>query len=838
MKKIFSKKLLSALLSMLLSVAVLASAVVPAFAFDGTETTEPGSMDVEASTDNGTTNVDPAPAPAPDTDEIIPDEPAPLDLDVFARTLSVGDDSVSIVYAVPFNDGAEIRMMFWTEEQTEYTPENAAFIKDASYTDDVLGTKAQIFYFDELEDKQMTDAVYARAFIKNDEGYVFGALNKYSVLNYASNMKDYTEIDETLDADLDALLDRGAEAQIEAEYKTDDLANETHSRVYAVGEVMSDGFAEFFIPAEDELPEMDRYMITTNGATFYIEFDVYITGYQIIEDYLYYFEDEVGAKKSIIYDSHEFDIRGRVIADFEFVIIMDLTYYFIDQKVSYGYQLIDGFVYYFGLDGVMVINIIIDGFSFGVDGKLMGSEIFVDTGEYVYYLVDSIVIYIYIYIDGELFLQLGDDLIPTVDYESNIVESDGDQDAENNEKLANVECIAKNEELGISFTVMSDENGNFNFPLLPRIRIIFIFIIEGYVTGEIEIDLSDETAVLLPSIVLDKNVSNTLTGKITIADSDTNFGNNASLGGVAISLERISSLNPLIFNTITDANGNYSLEGLTAGIYRLIAELEGYVLIEQIVSVQANQNVVQNAVIEAVPDTGDTEGFASGILTDARTGYPIVGVKVVIRAGLNQSTGEILMTLVTDGSGAFCTEGLLPGNYTAQVIDDRELTNEDERFGSILIALKVLGGITVSNQNATSSNNIGLDLDGMRVVLTWGSDPRDLDSHMEASVDGGFYHVYYGNKTQKGIMLDVDDTSGYGPETTTVSTIYDGIYKFYVHKYSGVGTLSTSGAKVEIYFGSNVPAYTLYVPEGNGYNWDVFTYNSITGEFTIINTIR
>ena len=49
--------------------------------------------------------------------------------------------------------------------------------------------------------------------------------------------------------------------------------------------------------------------------------------------------------------------------------------------------------------------------------------------------------------------------------------------------------------------------------------------------------------------------------------------------------------------------------------------------------------------------------------------------------------------------------------------------------------------------------------------------------------------------------------------------------------------LSNSGAKVEIYFGSNVPMYTLYVPQGSGYTWNVFTYDSTTGTFTIDNTI-
>ena len=56
-----------------------------------------------------------------------------------------------------------------------------------------------------------------------------------------------------------------------------------------------------------------------------------------------------------------------------------------------------------------------------------------------------------------------------------------------------------------------------------------------------------------------------------------------------------------------------------------------------------------------------------------------------------------------------------------------------------------------------------LDDDEYRVILTWGSSPSDLDSHLE----GPGYHVFYSNKTGKNAELDVDDTTSYGPETVT-----------------------------------------------------------------------
>jgi uncharacterized protein YfaP (DUF2135 family) len=88
--------------------------------------------------------------------------------------------------------------------------------------------------------------------------------------------------------------------------------------------------------------------------------------------------------------------------------------------------------------------------------------------------------------------------------------------------------------------------------------------------------------------------------------------------------------------------------------------------------------------------------------------------------------------------------------------------------------------------------------------------------------------------------LDVDDTSSYGPETITVSSVEDGTYRYFVHNWSrnSSSELSNSGATVKVYFGSSSEAaYTFYVPQGYGYYWNVFTYNSTTGEFTVQNTI-
>lgn len=130
------------------------------------------------------------------------------------------------------------------------------------------------------------------------------------------------------------------------------------------------------------------------------------------------------------------------------------------------------------------------------------------------------------------------------------------------------------------------------------------------------------------------------------------------------------------------------------------------------------------------------------------------------------------------------------------------------------------------------------NLDGMRVVLTWGSSPADLDSHL--MFPGG--HIYFSNKNGQDANLDVDDTDSYGPETVTITKKHFGdTYTYAVQDYSNKGNpsraqLSASSAKVFVYVGSSlVRSYS--VPVGKPGNiWTVFKLNP-NGEFEDINTM-
>ncbi|MGY4534540.1 tetratricopeptide (TPR) repeat protein [Pseudomonas sp. TE3786] len=128
-------------------------------------------------------------------------------------------------------------------------------------------------------------------------------------------------------------------------------------------------------------------------------------------------------------------------------------------------------------------------------------------------------------------------------------------------------------------------------------------------------------------------------------------------------------------------------------------------------------------------------------------------------------------------------------------------------------------------------------LDGMRVVLTWGQTPADLDSHI--AYPGN--HVYFDSKKGLDANLDVDDTNSFGPETITLEKKRFGeTYVYAVHDFTHSGDpqsrgLTNSQAKVFVYVGQSL-VRTYYVPTNKPGNlWTVFRITG-AGEFQDINS--
>lgn len=157
------------------------------------------------------------------------------------------------------------------------------------------------------------------------------------------------------------------------------------------------------------------------------------------------------------------------------------------------------------------------------------------------------------------------------------------------------------------------------------------------------------------------------------------------------------------------------------------------------------------------------------------------------------------------------------------------LTNRDfEDDGQTLLIIKKEGYSTLVVKCPCQGYTYALspslkDDQSIRVVLSWGVTPADLDVH--ALYDG--HHVYYGNQNGRGASLDVDDRNGYGPETITISDRVADEYGFWVRDYTNkknrTDELSRSNAKVFVYRADSL-VKTYYIPEQQEGNlWKVFS---------------
>lgn len=422
-----------------------------------------------------------------------------------------------------------------------------------------------------------------------------------------------------------------------------------------------------------------------------------------------------------------------------------------------------------------------------------------------------------------------------------IYKADYDLDDTNNEALYGAHVLITDAHTGeyILETYLSDY-GTFETGILPKGDYEVYCTADGFYDCDFVVDLSGGRYDM--SIFMDYAESLNLSGNLVIADMDTDYSNNEALSEAQIELEKLTGTNEYSEIGVSLENGDYYFYGLCPGVYQLKVHKDGFLDTEQIVTLYQGSGDMYSPLIEMLPEEYGGRGVASGTIIDALTGYGVEGLSLEIRFGANNLDGEIVGTTMTQAGGYYVTPEMDAGIYCITIKDERG-TGEDYLQSSINV--KILGNTDISNQDGTVSTSL---VGGqMRVVLTWGATPDDLDSHMYVELyNGDSGNVYWSNtsfysESERVVDLDLDDVNCYGPETITVYDAKPGIYYYYVRNYTADYDyqLSESGAVVQVYLGtSGVPAYTFYVPSGYGYDWVVFSFDSTTGVLTPVNTIE
>lgn len=272
-------------------------------------------------------------------------------------------------------------------------------------------------------------------------------------------------------------------------------------------------------------------------------------------------------------------------------------------------------------------------------------------------------------------------------------------------------------------------------------------------------------------------------------------------------------------NIRTDV-GMYQCQ-LPIGTYDITFEdPDGKYATETIYDIEVSEDIVTyNVELNMVQNQGK-KGTINGYILDAFDASHVAGASLKIFKGLNCTTGTPVKTLTSDSNGYYSLE-LEAGNYTIYA----EANGYQAGFGNAL----VLPDKTNSNQNCTITPVLN---DGeIRVVLTWNTYPEDLDSHMVGPAPDGRFHTEFSNMDymyngQSYCNLDVDDTTSYGPETTSVYVGVNGAYTFYVHDYTNRGStystaMATSGAQVKVYVAGQAKPKIFNVPNMQGTLWKV-----------------
>jgi len=344
-----------------------------------------------------------------------------------------------------------------------------------------------------------------------------------------------------------------------------------------------------------------------------------------------------------------------------------------------------------------------------------------------------------------------------------------------------------------------------------------------------------------PLTELFKSVTSTATRYIRheylASDNVEGFIQDALTGThLANALVNVSQRGNKIKEVFSGQDGRYRLS-LPEGEYTLEISLAGYISATVIINVARGENLTVTG-LRQVPQANAGNGTVAGIISNAFNGQPVENIAISVRKGINTKTGTIISQTATQSNGSYSID-LAGGNYTLELASSGYLTT--------YLEVVCVGGRVVSNQN-TSITPI-INAGEIRIVLNWGEKPDDLDSHLlTPNIQGKGYHLYYNSTGDKlsapFSLLDVDDTSSYGPETITIYTLQPGIYRYAIHNFSAAYDgdqatvpITSSSAKVEVYASTGLVKSYKVPSTGVGRCWEVFSLNGTTGEITTINRI-
>lgn len=180
-------------------------------------------------------------------------------------------ESIHIAYAVEFKNvsPSEVKMLYWTTPKghaDEYTYDSAEKVADGLYNETVNGTRCRVYINEQLWAKNMTDTLYARAYVKVGDKEYYSDVVRYSILEYAYNKLGLTGVATTNEQLLELLpevLKYGAETQKYFDYNEDNLPTDKYVKLSVYGGILPDGMTYGFYKVGQKVK---LSIDTTSGA--------------------------------------------------------------------------------------------------------------------------------------------------------------------------------------------------------------------------------------------------------------------------------------------------------------------------------------------------------------------------------------------------------------------------------------------------------------------------------------------------------------------------------------------------------------------------------------------
>lgn len=324
----------------------------------------------------------------------------------------------------------------------------------------------------------------------------------------------------------------------------------------------------------------------------------------------------------------------------------------------------------------------------------------------------------------------------------------------------------------------------------------------------------------------------------TIVDANNN---NIAMEGASI---KVTKDDVVVASAESNGSGEFSI-AVPDGSLKVDISKDGYLPFTSTETIYDGENHSMG-LIKLTPGTG--MGGFRGVIRDATDNNPLSNVTLKLYKGWNstEEANTAIRTLTTNNNGEFRYDtitlfgkvlGLPSGNYT--------LSASKDGYSDTSYNIVIYPGTTDENPIINETMSPSMSEGYYRIVLTWGSMPEDLDSHLVANTDtGSGIHVYYhdDNPYPHYANLDRDDTDSYGPETITI-TNFEGLsnIRYAIHDYtnrdeSSSTAMSYSDATVRLFKGNQL-LRTFQVPTGyDGTEWDVFSLDS-NGRISTINSM-